>query len=615
MSGPGHSRHQSASSIGHGTPVNRSMPPPSSPQQQPTHHYGPPPPRPPPVSVGPPSAFASGRELPSLPSLGRPSGGRDNMSISSMLGGPPASRDPPISQPHYASPVTTSATPSSMFGTTHASPRMTSAGPEYAPFRRPHTPEHQRPYDTRDNRANSAGSPPGLGHYGTPEARRFGTPQQSYAQRVAGPEERREPIRVPNPNVTNSSIPPRPNSQPSGFNAPPPRVTENPRPPMHNESLFGRRVDPAARSEPQRETAYGRPAYEERHNLYGYDRERQERERERERDREILMQRERELRDRERERLERERERERERMERVEHEQREREYAHQMAQRNPQASYNRPPESREQPWMRQSYDAPPPPRPAYEQPPPERVAPPSSNGYYPTTTAPQYGGPSAYATNEPRYGPAPQPSSVPIKHEPAPAAQYEAAMQERPRYSQQEQRQMYGGPPQNGPYQPLESPQRKGEDSQQMQQQPRYLGVQGINRTGNRSPLPQAVQGAQSQFNPPGGDPAIANEFGKIFGGLGGSGAMGVPSPLSAGPQGLPFSSSGQLRREDLESLQDSPIENGQRLARTASNNGRRRKLKEEGGDDESSTGRRTPSGRGKRSKTHHHHHPPHNHQ
>jgi hypothetical protein len=54
---------------------------------------------------------------------------------------------------------------------------------------------------------------------------------------------------------------------------------------MHNESLFGRRVDPAARSEPQRETAYGRPAYEERHNLYGYDRERQERERERERDR------------------------------------------------------------------------------------------------------------------------------------------------------------------------------------------------------------------------------------------------------------------------------------------------------------------------------------------
>jgi hypothetical protein len=142
------------------------------------------------------------------------------------------------------------------------------------------------------------------------------------------------------------------------------------------------------------------------------------------------------------------------------------------------------------------------------------------------------------------------------------------------------------------------------------QQPPRYLGVQGVNRAGNRSPLPQAVQGAQSQFNAPGGDPAIANEFGKIFGGLGGSGAMGVPSPLSAGPQGLPFSTQGQLRREDLENLQDSPVENGQRISRQLSNNGvRRRKLKEEGGDDESSTGRRTPSGRGKRLKTHQHQH------
>ena len=91
---------------------------------------------------------------------------------------------------------------------------------------------------------------------------------------------------------------------------------------------------------------------------------------------------------------------------------------------------------------------------------------------------------------------------------------------------------------------------------------------------------------------------------------------MGAPSPLSAGPQGLPFSNSGQLRREDLENLQESPLENGQRISRTASNNGRRRKLKEEGGDDESSTGRQTPSGRAKRPKTNsHHHHLPHNHQ
>ena len=100
-----------------------------------------------------------------------------------------------------------------------------------------------------------------------------------------------------------------------------------------------------------------------------------------------------------------------------------------------------------------------------------------------------------------------------------------------------------------------------------------------------------------------------------MFSGIGSGvgAAMGVPSPVSAGPQGgMPFSNSGQLRREDLDSLQDSPVETGgHKIARSASRGGRRRKLKEEDskGDDESSTGRRTPSGRGKRAKTHHHHH------
>jgi len=187
-------------------------------------------------------------------------------------------------------------------------------------------------------------------------------------------------------------------------------------------------------------------------------------------------------------------------------------------------------------------------------------------------------------------------------------------MQERQRLVQQQEQQrqsMYGGPLPNGQYQSHESPQRRTiEEPPQMQQQRSYLGVHDINRKSNRSPLPQAVQGAQSEVNAPGNRPAIKNEFGRIFSGLGGgSGAMGVPSPLSAGMQGVPFSTSGQLRKEDLEGLQDSPLENGQKISRTASRNGRRRKLKEEGGDDESSTGRHTPSGRGKRSK---HSHPPH---
>ncbi|KUJ13499.1 Rxt3-domain-containing protein [Mollisia scopiformis] len=608
MSGPGHSRHQSASSVGHGTPVNRSMPPPSSPQQQasqqPSHLYGPPPPRPPPVSVGPPTSFPS-RELPSLPPLGRPaSNGGSSMSISSMLGGPPpAAREPPPS--HYASPVTTSAPPpppsSSLFG---QSTRMTTTAPEYAPFRRPQTPEHQRPYEPRDSRASSAGSPPNMGHYSTPEARRFGTPQQGYAQRVPVVEERREPARVPNPNVV---PPPRPSSQPS-YNPPPPRISENPRPPIHGESIFGRRVETVPRApEPisRAEPAYGRPAFEERHTAYGYaERERQEREaamREREREESIR--------------------REREQRERAEHEHvLQREYAHQIAQRNSQG-YSRAPEPREQPaWMRSGHEPPRPPpyeRPPYEQP-PERVPPQQvSNGYeYPVTSAPQYGGPPAYAPPEPRpvdhrYGPPPPPPAVtapPPQHN-IPLAAYEAAMErERAAEAQRRQQPMYGAPTQA--YQPHESPQRRPVE-EQIQQQRSLLSVQEINRRGRASPLPQAVQGAQHQINGPGGEPSIKNEFGRMFSGIGsGVGAMGMPSPVASGIQGVPFSNSSQPRRDDLESLQDSPVENGgHQLARTSSRGGRRRKLKEEDskGDDESSNGRLTPSGRGKRAKNHHH--------
>lgn len=117
-------------------------------------------------------------------------------------------------------------------------------------------------------------------------------------------------------------------------------------------------------------------------------------------------------------------------------------------------------------------------------------------------------------------------------------------------------------------------------------------------------------------MNGPGGEPGIKNEFGRMFSGIG-SGVgreMGAPSPVSAGPQSMPFSNTSQMRRDDHDSLQNSPVDiGGQKMSRTASKGGgsRRRKLKEEDSraDDESSTGRRTPSGRGKRAKTHHHHH------
>jgi hypothetical protein len=93
-----------------------------------------------------------------------------------------------------------------------------------------------------------------------------------------------------------------------------------------------------------------------------------------------------------------------------------------------------------------------------------------------------------------------------------------------------------------------------------------------------------------------------------MFSGIGsGVSAMGAPSPVTAGVQGIPFSNPGPIRRDDVDP--DSPVENGKGIQRTASR-GRRRKLKDEDGrDDESSTGRNTPSGRGKRNKPHHHHH------
>lgn len=98
-----------------------------------------------------------------------------------------------------------------------------------------------------------------------------------------------------------------------------------------------------------------------------------------------------------------------------------------------------------------------------------------------------------------------------------------------------------------------------------------------------------------------------------MFSGIGmGVAGLGVPSPVSANA-GMPFSTSGQLRRDDLENLQDSPVENGRVQTSTSRQaGGRRRKLKEEDSRDDDSTGRRTPSGsgRGKRAKTTHHHGP-----
>lgn len=422
---------------------------------------------------------------------------------------------------------------------------------------------------------------------------------------------------------SHSSIPPRPSSQPGTYNSVPRAV--DPRPgPTHNDGLFGR----PGRSDSLNRDSF-RNDYEDRHNaeIAYAEKARQERER---RDRE---QREREIRERDREREQREsRDQQKDqelldireqRKQREQLEQRDRlvndhrtlqDLPHQRA-----PAFTRAPEARQQPaWMRHGYE---PPRPEYEPIPEQQPHQREPMHNFPRTTASSaYGSQTTYAAHESRFTPVSQTTSAQVPHGASTSSPYEVALQERQRVAQQQEQQrhaMYLGQSQSSAYQ-QESPTRRPlEDTQQLQQQAQrsFLGIQELNRKGRISPLPQAVQGAQGQIGGPGGEPGIKSEFGRMFSGIGsGVGAMGMPSPVTAGPQGLP--NSGQFRRDDIDGLpgQDSPIENGAyNMARDSSRGGRRRKLKEEDGknDDDSSTGRRTPSGtgRGKRHKGHHHTH------
>jgi hypothetical protein len=526
-----------------------------------------------------PTSFQNSRDLPSLSSVHRPSSVNSSMSISSMLGGPPDTRESAQPTSQYSVPPSLMASappPTSYPAPIHASPRSSATGPDYGRFRRPRTPDPRIPESQglRD-RANSAGSPPGTALISTPDAHRYGT-TQAYSQRAvqhqhtSSLEDRREhyPVRVPNPN---STFPPRPSSQPTSFSGPPPTLTDSVRRP----------------AEP-----YGRPVgYGDRETPTFQERARHEEE--------MLIRREREI-------------REREHLERLER-------AHFQAQVGPAGQdgpaysrqytqqagpYNDPRES--VPWVMRRQ----------EQQAPEQV--PVSNSYdYPRSGAHSYPGPPAYSPQENRYPPGSY-GQGPTQQRTSTHSQYESPVEDRQRpvAAEQPQPQAYQAPtqPQSGSYRLHESPRiRAAEDPQQLQQRG-YLGIQEINRRGRNSPFPQAVQGAQSQHTGPGGEPGIKSEFGKMFSGIGsGVGSMNTVGASSSGVQ-TPFSNSGQLRREDLDGLisQDSPGENGShKLMRDSSRGGRRRKLKEEDsrGDDDSSTGRRTPSGRGsKRPKMVHQH-------
>lgn len=541
---------------------------------------------------GPPPSFANHRDLPSLPPLSRaPS--VTAMSIHSVLGGPSSAS---TTSSHYPSPGT-AAPPNTAFSSTHASPRV---GSDYGPFRRPHTPDYPRTFDSRD-RANSAGSPSSAtaARFSTPEGRRYGTPH-SYASRPppgqGGLFDDRRDLQGRGP----TSMPPRPSSQPNGYNLPPSRAPE--RASHHNDPMYGRRSEGPSRN--GSDAIFGRRPDEGRREA-PHRSEMSEEQRYYEQERNARLYEERDLREREaayytmmREREQREREQERVIADRRASFQGD--YGHQMP---PQAAFGRGAEVREpESWRGPNHDV----RPPYDQH-PERP-PQSAAGYGPPSHYPPQPAPVA----EPRYGP----SGVP-QHGSIQVSPYEASIIERQRQAQQERLQQQAqqqafGPTSHPQLQSRESPPRRlTEEAPPMQQSRSLLGPGEMNRKGRASPLPQAVQGAQLQQAGPAGEPHIKNEFGRMFSGIGsGVGGMGVPSPVSANAPGVPFSNPSQSRRENLDGLgqQDSPTDLGSKIPREASRGGRRKKMMDDDKEDEGGTGRITPGSRGKKPKLHHHH-------
>ncbi|WKT45009.1 hypothetical protein QSH57_009862 [Fusarium oxysporum f. sp. vasinfectum] len=514
------------------------MPPPTSPPQpgakppqtQQAHSmmgYGPPPPQPgPPVAVGPPMSFPSGRELPALGALARSGSSNSSMSISSMLGGPPPamreSQPPPSHYPPHSGPPVSGPG----FATAvHASPRMHSATSNYPPFRRPHTPDHQRPYEPRN-------SPPG--HYPTPEVPRYSTPS-AYSRHPSGSADHaREPGRLP------PGPPPRPSSQPKYPGMP--RPMEMGRPPGPEEA-YGRRDDmgrppPGMEYNPERVGLRPNP-YEDRYRA-------------------------------ERERMGEVEQRERERRERAysgsdsgRHSIHPGDYGHREPPRNP-LPYGRPPDRdprdirdprdprdpqnhdprdmrerdpRDAQWGRPGPD------PSYRAPMDHQRHP----DYPPGAPYPPHG--HSYQGPPPdRYAPSSHPPAQNMPPGPAPYESPDRARMtliptQQPQHSHR--RPEEGPPPPtiayNGAHGPgqYDSPRhRNSDDASAPNGQRNLLAIQEMNRKGRISPLPQAVQGAQLQQPGPTGEPGIKSEFGRMFAGIG-NGVMGVSSPIAS--TAMPF--------------------------------------------------------------------------
>ncbi|KAL1906703.1 hypothetical protein Sste5344_007556 [Sporothrix stenoceras] len=305
------------------------------------------------------------------------------------------------------------------------------------------------------------------------------------------------------------------------------------------------------------------------------------------------------------------------------------------------------------------HNQPPPPPPPPSQYPPHGPPPPGQDRYPPTSLPPSHhqpGGPSPYESPDrnrmglghPQGGPQGGPQGPPPPHQQQPPPPQQQQQHGPPRFSVPPRpRPMDEAPPppsvaysggaggNNGPQPPGydTAPPRQRSAEEGAHHPPRnLLAIQEMNRRGRVSPLPQAVQGAQSQIHGPAGEPSIKSEFGRMYVGIGNGVGMGLSSPITSGAT-LPFSNGNggpqtgpggvPLRREDSDSTpHDSTAEPPAKPAK-----GKRRKAVKDdpakaaaaaAGLEDDGSGRATPAGaKAKRAKTahhHHHHHHAHHH-
>ncbi|CDM37203.1 Histone deacetylation protein Rxt3 [Penicillium roqueforti FM164] len=156
---------------------------------------------------------------------------------------------------------------------------------------------------------------------------------------------------------------------------------------------------------------------------------------------------------------------------------------------------------------------------------------------------------------------------------------------------------------------------RKGSDELLHHRSLLAVGVDG-KRGGRASPLPQAVQGAQAPYIGPAGEPAIKNELGRVFSGIG-SGVGGVTATTGGSGPSTPLGSS-PFKRDSLtgRSMNGEGMDEASKLARPSSAAGRRSKKSrdEEQMEIESNDARGVLSARNARRSRHSHHHHHHHH-